>query len=130
MSDLLHLLLRQQQALQLSFDQYSWDTMLPTYFGSLNMGFDPTRVSAILISVRNKNKPSHLVLENELHFMFAHTDDPILCILVDLETKKATVNVSGPPKGPLKQHYLFGIHAMGGGASTFGCLRDRRLRDA
>src|SRR5947199_1335515 len=62
--------------------------------------------------------------------MFAHTDDPILCILVDLETKKATVNVSGPPKGPLKQHYLFGIHAMGGGASTFGCLRDRRLRDA
>ena len=140
MSDLLHNLLRQQAALQLSFSQPLWDILIPVYFGDLNKDFDADRTSAILIQVRNGTTPSKFSLRTDLpHYAeFSHTDDPILYILMDLGTTKNEVDVSAVPKAAsgsrknlvgLKQH-IFGIHALGADTHTYGCPWDSELRDA
>jgi hypothetical protein len=131
MCDLLHDLLRRQAALQLAFSQPVWDILIPVYFGNLDEEFDSARISAILIQVRNRTTTSKLSLEGDLHryaTLFAHTDDPILYILMDLGTADTGVDVIGLPKAlaPLKQ-YLFGIHVAGVNAKTFGCLANPRL---
>src|SRR5271155_2296320 len=112
MSDLLHILLRQQLALQLAFEEPTFDILIPIYFGDSDQDSDPARASAVVISVKNRRSASKLPLGPEIHKMFSHTNDPILCILVDLGLENATVNVRGLPKRPSRQ-YIFGIHAEG-----------------
>src|SRR5947209_1971537 len=153
MSDLLHNLLRQQAALQLAFTQPVWDILIPVYFGDRYKEFDPARASAVLISVKNRTRPSPFSLQSDVrHYSeFVHTEDPILFILMDLGTKKNEVVVSGrtkaqkaPPqsqkRGPkgekaqskarkIKQH-LFGIHALGADANTYSPFQDSELWDA
>jgi len=147
-SDLLHNLLRQQAALQLAFNQPVWDILIPVYFGDRNKEFDPTRTSAVLISVKNRITPSPFSLESDLrHYAkFAHTEDPILSILMDLgKTRDPEVVVSGLPKAQksqplaqqpqqkaqpmaqkIKQH-LFGIHALGADTNTYSSFEDSQL---
>jgi len=130
MSDVLHLLLRQQQALQLESIDPDFDILIPIYFGNVGEGFDPARASAVVISVKNQVAASQLSLGNYMYKLFSHTNDPILCILVDLGIKgKPRVDVQGLPKKGSKQ-YLFGIHAEGAGVDTYGCLRGHELEDA
>ena len=130
MSDVLHLLLRQQQALQLAFLEPDFDILIPTYFGNVEEEFDTARASAVFISVKNRGKASKLPSGDGICKMFSHTNDPILCILVDLGIKgKPGVHVQGLPKKGSKQ-YLFGIHAEGSGVDTYGCLRGHGLEDA
>src|SRR6266516_173266 len=45
--DLLHLLLWQQQALQLAYNEEAWDIMIPIYFGNLKEPFETKRTSAM-----------------------------------------------------------------------------------
>jgi hypothetical protein len=146
MPDLLHILLRRQAALQLAFYQPVWNILIPVYFGDLEKDFDPTHASAILIQVRNRDTPSPVSLETDLHHYrakFSHTDDPILYILMDLGTKVHAVDVHGLPKAasnhppkrspknpaPLQQH-IFSIHAAGAYEKTYGCLQDQQLKGA
>ena len=156
MSDLLHNLLRQQAALQLAFPQPVWDILIPVYFGDLDSDYDPARASALLISVRNRIRPSKFSLQSDsYHYaQFFHTDDPILFILMDLGTTQNEVVVSGLPKAQntrpkaqntrpkaknsrsqarksvmLKQH-LFGIHALGVDTKTYGCFQDSEMWNA
>ena len=133
--DLLHNLLRQQAALQLAFHQPVWDILIPVYFGNLGSDFDPTRASAILISVKNRTRPSPFSLQSDLHHyaQFAHTDDPILFILMDLGSQDTKVVVDFLPKGlkargnlALRQH-IFGIHAEGVGPKIYHCFQDSEL---
>ena len=133
--DLLHNLLRQQAALQLAFHQPVWDILIPVYFGNLDSDFDPSRASAILISVKNRIRPSPFSLQSDLHHyaQFAHTDDPILFILMDLGSQDTKVVVDCLPKGlkargnlALRQH-IFGIHAEGVGPKIYRCFQDSEL---
>src|SRR5436305_13134490 len=126
MSELIHMLLRQQQALQLAHGEPAFDVLIPVYFGDLEHDFDPARTSAVVISVRNRGAASKLPLEAQHYKKFFHTNDPILCILMDLGVKNATTDVQGLPRRPSKQ-YVFGIHAEGAGVKTFGCLQDIAL---
>ena len=89
----------------------------------------------MLISVRNKFSPSRFSLESDLPYyaQYVHTDDPILFILMDLGTAHNEVVVHGLPKAQnarknlaLKK-YLFGIHALGAGAKTYGVFQDLDL---
>ena len=137
MSDLLHSLLRQQAALQLAFGQPAWDILIPVYYGNLKEEFNPARASAILIQVKNRDRPSPFSLDEHLHHYtsFFHTNDPILYILMNLGTSDNVVEVRGFPRAKalalpknsalLKQH-LFGIH-LAGVDGTFACLQDPRL---
>lgn len=130
MSHVLHLLLRQQQALQLAFAEPDFDILIPTYFGNVGEQFNPARASAVVISVKNRGAASHLPLGNNIYKMFSHTNDPILCILVDLGIKRnPRVHVQDLATKGSKQ-YLFGIHAEGAGVDTYGCLRGHELEDA
>jgi hypothetical protein len=130
MPDVLHLLLRQQQALHLAFTKPDFDILIPTYFGNVGEVFDPARASAVVISVKNRDAASQLPLGNKFYKTFSHIQDPILCILVDLGIKgKPRVHVQGLPKKDSKQ-CLFGIHAEGAGVDTYGCLRGDELEDA
>ena len=130
MPDVLHLLLRQQQALHLTSTDPDFDILIPTYFGNVGEVFDPARASAVVISVKNRDVASQLPSRNYIYKRFSHIQDPILCILLDLGIKgKPRVHVQGLPKKDSKQ-YLFGIHAEGAGVDTYGCLRGDELEDA
>src|SRR5579871_5688943 len=83
-SALLHILLQRQASLQFSFLQPRFDILIPVYFGDVDKDFDTTRTSAILISVKNQEDASHMFLTDEVRQMFSHSNDPILCILMDL----------------------------------------------
>jgi len=125
MSDLLHNLIRQQAALQLAFRQKDWDLLIPVYFGNMDQAFDPSRLSAILIQVKNRVQPSKLsaiVDFKQYSRFFSHTRDPILYILMDFGTPKADCSATGWAK----QHYIFGIHAIGADVGTFACLEGVR----
>jgi hypothetical protein len=145
MSDLLHMLLQQQQALQLAFLQRTFDILIPIYFGDLDQDFDPARTSAVVISVKNRRTASNLPSGSDISEMFSHTKDPILCILMDLGMENATINVQGQPEQSSEQsyeqsskpsskpsfkQYTFGIHAQGAGVDTYGCLQDYQLQDS
>src|SRR6266480_1636937 len=137
MSDLLHSLLRQQAALQLAFGQPAWDILIPVYYGNLTEEFNPARASAILIQVKNRDRPFPFSLEEHLHHYtsFFHTNDPILYILMNLGTSDNVVGVRSFPRAKalalpknsalLKQH-IFGMH-LAGVDGTFACLQDPRL---
>ena len=127
-SELLHILLQEQLALQLAFGEPTCDILIPIYFGDLDQDFDPARASAVVISVKNRRSASKLSFGPQISEMFSHTKDPVLCILVDLGVENATVNVQGLPKRPSEQ-YIFGIHAEGAGVETYGCLRGYGLQD-
>jgi hypothetical protein len=122
MPELLHLLLRQQQALQLSFTEPAFDLLIPVYFGNLDEDFDPAHVTAIVLSIKCRISASKLLLGSELSDMFAYSTNPVLCILMDLGLEKSHIDVAGVPKLPSKP-YVFGIHAMGASAKTFRCLK-------
>jgi hypothetical protein len=130
LSVVLHLLLRQQQALQLASTEPDFDILLPVYFGNIEKEFDPSRASAIVISVKNRGAASQFPLKNE---MFSHTKDPVLCILVDLGIRgEPAVDVQLLPKGPKgpSKQVVYGIHAVGAGVNTYGCLQGLGLEDA
>jgi hypothetical protein len=135
MPELLQLLLRQQQALQLTSNEPDFDILLPIYFGDIEEEFDPSRTSAILISVKNRRLASHLPPAKTIHKLFSHTNDPVLAMLMDLGTRgKPAVDVQGEPKilegGYVEERYVFNIHAEGAGVETYGCLQGLRLEAA
>src|SRR5438034_51346 len=98
LSDLLHNLIRQQAALQPKFRQEDWDLLIPVYFGNMDQAFDPSRLSAILIQVTNRVKPSNLfaiVDFKKSSRFFRLTGDPILYILMDFGTPKVDCHAVG-----------------------------------
>lgn len=127
MQDLLHNLIRQQAALQLAVCQEDWDLLIPVYYGNMDQAFDCSRLSAILIQVKNRAKQTNistavLKLKNYSKF-FSYTKDPILYILMDLGTSKTDFEILSLAKSEDMQRHLFGIHTLGADMSTFPCLK-------
>jgi len=82
--ELLHRLMFSQAALQLSTNQSVWDLLIPIYLGKREDRFDPAKLTALLIQVKNSCNPNPcLVLKKDYESLF-RLDNPIVTILVDL----------------------------------------------
>lgn len=114
---LLHQMLRRNQALQLSEYQEHWDLLIPMYLGPCDEDFDTSKVSVILIQVKNSLGWNVLPTNSkEIKDRFPVTQ-PIIQILLDL----------GADRNEFDCRYwasptIYSITARGRGQETFGCL--------
>lgn len=90
MESLLHGLMHAQAALQCSFRQPVWDLLIPIYFGNPGDPFEPSRLSAMLVQVKNRTKRGKFSLsapDYKSHFP-ENFPQPVLSILLELGTKE------------------------------------------
>jgi len=114
--ELLYMLLRKQEALQLCTNQEFWDLLIPVYLGSLTQEFDVCQTTAIVIQVKNKINKTNLLPSQKQFDQFFHSQHPILHILLDLGVG------SDFKSGRLLQGQAFYIIARGNSADTFQFL--------
>jgi hypothetical protein len=127
-TDLLHDLLRQSAALQLSFGQPTWDILIPIYLGDAKTTFDTAAMSAILISVKNKSSPSPLIVTRGDLLFFQGSTQPVIAILLDLGVKPRKSSVSQLQHISYKNRPpCYAFRLQGAAARTFGVLSHNSL---
>jgi hypothetical protein len=121
MKELLHSLMYSQKALQLHPHQRTWDLLLPIYSGAPDKSFDRSKVSAIVVQVKNSKTKHQVVIGTEYKSFFG-SGCPVIYLLLDLGVKdsqpEVTYQMKKVPNGP----DVHCIHAVGATGSTFGCL--------
>jgi hypothetical protein len=133
--EVLHDLLRRSAAMQLAFNQPTYDIMIPIYFGDSAQTFDASECGAIMIQVKNKGEATTpwAVLNMTSKQQTADSDDnsalkllkgvkgPVLFLLFDLGTEPGPrtprVQVSD-----IKGTTVWAIHSRGHDGQVFGCL--------
>jgi len=144
-------LLRRSAAMQLSWDQETYDLLIPVYYGTEDEQFNPSNCGVITIQVKNKinaTTPGEIFEEDFINvspkmsnpaksktrkserkptkFVFNEMANPILFLLFDLGVAR-----SDRAYAPLvqvmhsqsgKQPDLWAIHSRGHDRTIFGCL--------
>jgi hypothetical protein len=140
---LCYILLRRCTVLQLAPQQKSYDHLLPFYDGDPDQPFDPTKVGAILVQVKNRKEKSTVsLILSEVFFSvegpspyegtrqpwerrdFQHVifDKPgvkLLFLLLDLGTDEVSVEVS---YSKATNPRIWAIHSKGNDEQIFGCI--------
>lgn len=149
--ELCHDLLRRSAAMQLSWEQVTYDLLIPVYYGSEDEEFDPSKCGVVLVQVKNQmvattpreifqedfikvspeaSNPATLKASSQRKpekFVFNQMANPILFLLFDLgviRSDRATsplVQVLQSNSG--LQPDLWGIHSRGHDETVFGCLK-------
>ena len=141
-NDLLHGLLRQHCALQLSFGQGYWDLLLPVYCGDLGKNFDPSLLTAVFIQVKNRMHKMAWFLGTEYSNISSNLQ-PIIIVQMDLgldhrdvEVKMRWPDLTKPSKdggdgdGRYQGPYVLGARITGCTKSTFPFLTKSGLEGA
>jgi hypothetical protein len=148
---LCHDLLRRSAAMQLAWQQETYDLLIPVYYGEDNEKFDPSKCGVILVQVKNKDNattvtkifdedfinvspktssPANLKVKNSKRkpekFVFNEMAHPILFLLFDLGVVRGS-RASAPPVQLMHsnsglQPDLWAIHSRGHDETIFGCL--------
>ncbi|KIX02497.1 uncharacterized protein Z518_08438 [Rhinocladiella mackenziei CBS 650.93] len=147
-------LLRRSAAMQLSWNQETYDLLIPVYYGSEDEEFDPSNYGVILVQVKNKKEattPREIFQEDfknispetsnlgkskaisserkPTKFVFNQMTNPILFLLFDLGVVR-----SNRAYAPLVQVMhsesglrpdLWAIHSRGHDYTVFGCLQNK-----
>jgi hypothetical protein len=87
----LHRLLFSQAALQLTPNRPVWDILIPIDLGDLKEPFDDTKVTAMVIQVKNSNKPNKLTLKKEKYEGSLDIKNPSITIHVELGTANSAI---------------------------------------
>ncbi|KAK2784946.1 hypothetical protein FQN53_008132 [Emmonsiellopsis sp. PD_33] len=148
MSNLTHELLQRCAAMQLAFNQPTYDLYLPYYFGAEDEQFDPEKAGGILVKVNNKEtatspknilKEEFFPVDGEIpcksagerdrerdgpYFIFQDPKQPLLLLIMDLgvsiDGSTPRLQVSRTNKDDLP--VVWAIHSRGYDAGTFRCL--------
>lgn len=129
--DLVHDFMRRCAALQLSKNQAAWDLLLPIYFGQPDGQFDASKISVLLIRVKNvKDKVHnlHLSVPSTLKMIGLPKDrPPIIAMMMDLdvEHKHLTVQYQNTSRGS-----VWGINLYGANAATYRAVDHKDLSGA
>jgi len=157
--NLCHDLLRRSAAMQLSWEQETYDLLIPVYYGTEDEKFDPSNCGVILVQVKNKTdattpraifeedfvnvspetrNPANLKARSSERdpkkFVFNQMANPILFLLFDLGVVR-----SNRAYAPLvqvmhsksgKQPDLWAIHSRGYDDTIFGCLQRMNVTDS
>lgn len=116
--DLLHQLLYNQAALQLAANQKVWDVLIPIYFGDLDEPFDDSKISVLLIQVKNKENGTLLsVDEDRAAYKRLFKDRMVISILVDLGLKRAKC-----ARQPTYRQQTWAYRITGHQAATYPCI--------
>lgn len=115
MPELLHGLMLHQAALQLGANQSAWDILIPIYNGDPAAPFDRTKLSAILIQVKNRVKPEAWTVNKEKYDSL-FPDNPILSIIVELGVTYSSIDMLETFR---KDHFSYRINGMG--STTYAC---------
>jgi hypothetical protein len=88
--DTLHRLLREQTSLQLATRLELWDLLLPIYLGDINSPFDRSRVTGLVVQVKNTDDPNSYkpVRAKYEKYLDLGPDTPLITLLVDLGQTK------------------------------------------
>jgi len=138
---LCHDLLRRSAAMQLSWDQETYQLLIPVYYGTEDEPFNPSNCGVILVQVKNDQ---HATTPREIfkdlvnvspgtEFVFNQMANPILLLLFDLgvvENSRADaplVQVMHSESG--LQPDLWAIHSRGHDHTIFGCLQHMDATD-
>jgi len=136
--------------LQLAPQQKSYDHLLPFYAGDPNQPFDPTKVGAILVQVKNRKErstPSSILKEdffpvegpqpregtgqpwlrrNFQYIVFNTPGAKLLFLLLDLGTDEASIEVS---YSKATNPRIWAVHSKGNDEQIFGCIDAMDARD-
>ncbi|KIX09491.1 uncharacterized protein Z518_00571 [Rhinocladiella mackenziei CBS 650.93] len=152
-------LLRRSAAMQLSWNQETYDLLIPVYYGSEDEELDPSNYGVILVQVKNKKEattPREIFQEDfknispetsnlgkskaisserkPTKFVFNQMTNPILFLLFDLGVVR-----SNQAHAPLVQVMrsesglrpdLWAIHSRGYDYTVFGCLQYMNATDS
>ncbi|KAF8436671.1 hypothetical protein BGX38DRAFT_1274444 [Terfezia claveryi] len=130
--DLLHSLLRQHCALQLSFGQPHWDLLIPIYFGDLDKDFDVNKLSAVFLQAKNRVNKVKIPLGKEYPEIFRQWKSRlVISIQMELGTVGSGIEtqVRWPEPG-IDEPYVFGIRLLGSGKDTYPVLGKHKLENA
>jgi hypothetical protein len=150
---LCHDLLRRSAAMQLAFQQQSFDLLLPIYYGKEEEEFNSSECGVILVQVKNRTEattPKKIFNEiftnvtskvppdprirdapdsvrNQEEFAFKQMEKPILFLLFDLGIVRSDRATSPLVQVSVSQTKklpeLWAIHSRGHDNAVFGCLK-------
>jgi len=105
-----------QAALQPCSNQPYWDLLIPIYLGKPDDEFDPAKLTALLIQVKNSQKNKYDVLKNHYELLFG-LDNPIITIMLDLGINKPAIH-----RVESFASNVFAFTATGAGDDTYNCI--------
>ena len=125
LQELIHNLLFSGAALQLSPTQPLWDILIPLYCGQQDEQFDTTKVSALLIQVKNRKQKSNLWLtpkDYEPFFAASLWTQHVLVLLLDtgVTPTKVTQRVSYTDQ-------IIGFQVVGMGSEAYACVQATKV---
>ncbi|KIX07986.1 uncharacterized protein Z518_02640 [Rhinocladiella mackenziei CBS 650.93] len=152
-------LLRRSAAMQLCWNQETYDILIPVYYGTEDETFDPSNCGVIVVQVKNKENATtpREIFEEEfindspktsnsgkskekssdrkpMKFVFTQMANPILFLLFDLGVVRSSAAyaplVQVMHSANGKQPDLWAIHSRGHGHTIFGCLEHFKATDS
>jgi hypothetical protein len=116
-------LLRQHSALQLAPNQQWWDLLIPMYLGDPNENLDPTRVSALVIQVKNRRNPKAVLTGQEHHKFFGIREAHYVHLHLELGAPGNVSMTSESRFRRLQKSVVFELTVKGADATAFPVLR-------
>jgi len=122
---LLHMLLYEQAALQLAYNQETWDLLIPIYCGDIQKPFDESRLAAMVLQVKNRvGKTSLDVSKDRSNYtkIFGKSM-PVISILLDVGIQQAECE---PSPSYRKKTFAFWVagHGPGSYASVTPAIKE------
>ncbi|KAF8249115.1 hypothetical protein K440DRAFT_641481 [Wilcoxina mikolae CBS 423.85] len=113
MPELLHSLLHAHAALQFCFNQDGFDILIPIYLGDPEGSFDDSKVTGLMVQVKNKKAATTFVISDKdiSDFFGSKFENPILFLLVDIGIDTVCVKGVETPN-----ENAYGVYASGLGA--------------
>jgi hypothetical protein len=117
-------LLRQHSALQLAPQQQWWDLLIPMYLGDPNENLDPTRVSALVIQVKNRRNPKGVLTGQEHHKLFRIREAHYVHLRLELGARGNVGVTSESRFRRLQGSVVFELTVKGADATAFPVLKE------
>jgi hypothetical protein len=118
--ELLHRLMYSQAALRLCPSQSHWDLLIPIYLGERTESFDPKKVTAMLIQVKDSDRRNPFVVQKSQYKKLFNLENPIITIQMDLGVEESIVQ---PTQSFSRKVFAFTI--SGADRTTYNCVRTK-----